>query len=274
MPEGPEVKTVARTLSERLVGKSLGDVWLSPYSLRKPANKPALQALKNHRIHQVVSFGKVLFIEGALKKPMIVAQLGMTGQLVVCAHDTPVAPHTHVRFGLKDSSEELRYIDPRRFGLIDACTESIKQAILKKLGPDPFLLTHKDYAGIIATMKKSTRAIKEVLLDQSVIAGVGNIYAAEALFLAGINPMRQACGISDKSYKRLIDAVVDVMHTGYKNCGTSFSNYVDGSGNKGSNISFVKVFQRDGGPCTVCQTTIARIKQGGRSTCYCPRCQR
>jgi len=274
MPEGPEVKTVARTLSERLVGKTLGDVWLSPYNLRKPADKMALRALKDHRVDGVASFGKVLFIEGAEQKPLIVAQLGMTGQLVVCTQNAPVAPHTHVRFGLIESSEELRYIDPRRFGFFDACDESIRESIISKLGPDPFVLNANDYADVIATMKKSTRAIKEVLLDQSIIAGVGNIYAAEALFQAGINPMRQACNISDKSYKRLIDAVIDVMHTGYKNCGTSFSNYVDGSGKKGSNISFVKVFQKDGQPCIVCQTKIARMKQGGRSTCYCPHCQR
>lgn len=273
MPEGPEVKTVARTLADALVGQTLGELWHSPHRLRKEPDYKGLAQLKHKTVSEVVSYGKVLFIT-ADKKPALLAQLGMTGQLMVTDSHAPVAPHTHVRWSLAHCEKELRYVDPRRFGLIDICDEATKKAVLKRLGPDPFSLKKSDYDPLIAAIKKSHRAIKEVLLDQAVIAGVGNIYAAEALFLARINPTMSAASISNPALSRLIDAIIEVMELGYKNCGTSFSNYVDGSGNKGNNINFVKVFQKQGQPCPACKTPITRIKQGGRSTFFCPTCQK
>jgi formamidopyrimidine-DNA glycosylase len=273
MPEGPEVKTVARTLAKHLVGQSLGELWHSPHRLRREIDYSALGRLTNQTIDDVSSYGKVLFIS-ANKKPALVAQLGMTGQLTVCNQKAPILPHTHIRWTLKNSSSELRYVDPRRFGLVDVCDEKTKQIVLNKLGPDPFSLKKSQYDALIVAIKNSTRAIKEVLLDQAVIAGVGNIYASEALFLAKIDPQRRAADLSAIEYQRLIPAIIDVMKLAYKNCGTSFSNYVDGSGKKGINIEFVKVFQKSGEPCLVCKTLIIRVKQGGRSTFYCPRCQR
>lgn len=117
------------------------------------------------------------------------------------------------------------------------------------------------------------RAIKERLLDQSVIAGVGNIYASEALFTANIHPERPASAILDHEYKKLLLAIIDTLHRAYENQGTTFSNYVDGSGKKGNNQVFLQVFQREALPCSCCHTAIKRIKQGGRSTFFCPHCQ-
>lgn len=117
------------------------------------------------------------------------------------------------------------------------------------------------------------RSIKERLLDQSVIVGVGNIYASEALFKAGIHPERPAASLLDRECEQLLFAVIDTLKKAYKNAGTTFSNYVDGSGKKGKNQDFLQVFQRDGLPCSRCKTPIERCKQGGRSTFFCARCQ-
>ncbi len=272
MPEGPEVKTVARTLAEQLVGHVLGLLWHSHARLRRAVDYRQLKKLENHQIDRVFCYGKVLFIS-TKAKPHIMAQLGMTGQLKVTALSEPLAPHTHLRWPLKNTSKELRYVDPRRFGLIDACDEHSHRAIIAKLGPDPFSMTEQDFPALIAKMKKSSRAIKEILLDQSVIAGVGNIYASEALYRARINPEARGADLDERSYQALIPALIDILRLAYENSGTSFSNYVDGSGKKGDNLAFLKVFQRTGQTCEQCQAIIKRIKQGGRSTFYCPQCQ-
>ena len=115
--------------------------------------------------------------------------------------------------------------------------------------------------------------IKDVLLDQAIIAGVGNIYASEALFLAHIHPEKLACDITEHAFERLIASIIEVLTRAYDNSGTTFSNYVDGDGQKGNNVKFLKVFQRENMPCLKCSSTIKRIKQSGRSTFYCDKCQ-
>jgi formamidopyrimidine-DNA glycosylase len=272
MPEGPEVKTIARTLAHEIVGKQLGDLWHSNYSLRKAVDYQVLKRLKNVFVTNVSCHGKVLFINTG-KKPIIVAQLGMTGQLTVTSIDAPVLSHTHIRWTLKNTNKEIRYVDQRRFGFFFTCED--EKNVTNKLGPDPFFITEKDFLPLIKVMKKSHRLIKEVLLDQSIVAGIGNIYASESLFLACINPERRAFDITFTEYKKLVPAIIQILKLAYDNCGTSFSNYVDGSGKKGDNLQFLKVFLREGESCIRCKTTIIkRIKQGGRSTFFCPTCQK
>ncbi len=273
MPEGPEVKTVARTLGQNLVGKELGSLWHSSLSLRKVVDYQRLKKLENSVVDDVLCYGKILFIS-ANKKIAMMAQLGMTGQLKVEKINAPVLKHTHLRWPLKNTKLELRYVDPRRFGLIDACDENTQQKIIAGLGPDPFSITPKAYPALIEKMQKSSRAIKEILLNQKVIVGVGNIYASEALFLAQLHPERAGQDISADEYLRLFDAIIKILKLAYKNCGTTFSNYVDGSGKKGENLQFLKVFQREGEACLGCTSKIMRIKQGGRSTFYCENCQK
>ncbi|MCA9507429.1 MAG: bifunctional DNA-formamidopyrimidine glycosylase/DNA-(apurinic or apyrimidinic site) lyase, partial [Myxococcales bacterium] len=266
-------KTVTTTLKKQLIGKELGRLWHSSLYLRKAVDYGEFRFFENKKISDISCYGKVIFFE-IENKTSLLAQLGMTGQLKVEDQDTPLALHTHLRWPLKESAQEIRYVDPRRFGLIDVCDEEKKECIINRLGPDPFCMTTKDYLPLIEAMKKSSRAIKEVLLDQAVIVGVGNIYASESLFMAGIDPKILACKISTARYQKLIAAVKDVMLLAYKNNGTSFSNYVDGSGKKGSNLEYLKVFQKEGENCSRCQTSIVRIKQGSRSTFYCPNCQK
>ncbi len=272
MPEGPEVKTVARTLAHALVGQELGSLWHSAYSLRRPVDYALVKQFENHVVDDVSCYGKLLFIN-TKKKPALMAQLGMTGQLVVVPESSPIAPHTHIRWKLKNSRQELRYVDPRRFGVFDICDEANKQKLIERLGPDPFAITPKQKIELARAMQKSTRAIKEIILDQSVVVGVGNIYASEALYLARIHPLRRGCDIAINKLESLIEAIIDVLNLAYANSGTTFSNYVDGSGKKGDNLAYLKVFQKNGRCCEACNGTIERIKQGGRSTFYCPNCQ-
>lgn len=272
MPEGPEVRTVANTLAQKLVGHKLGKLWHSDFSLRRKVDYERLGSLQNAAIDGVTSYGKMLFISVEQKTAML-AQLGMTGQLKVENADAPVLPHTHIRWPLLNTPLEIRYVDPRRFGLIEACDEEGKKAIISKLGPDPFYFKKKDYPALIFAIKRSRRAIKEVLLDQSVIAGVGNIYASEALFRAFMHPETPAYLLKDSECRVLFASVLEVMEQAFENSGTTFSNYVDGTGQKGNNQAFLRVFQRESLPCILCRTSILRITQGGRSTFFCPRCQ-
>lgn len=273
MPEGPEVKTVAKTLAAELVGKELGALWHSDFRLRREIDFSRFKQFENKKIDAVSCYGKVIFIDVDYK-PALMAQLGMTGQLTVARVREPLKNHTHIRWPLKNTDKEIRFVDPRRFGLVDICDEQQKQHVIDKLGPDPFSLPKTDFSLLIKKMMRSQRCIKEVLLDQSVICGVGNIYASEALFLSRIHPEKRAHEISQTDYVNLLNAVIDVLNQAFKNAGTTFSNYVDGDGNQGKNFAFLKVFRRENQPCGVCKTPILRIKQGGRSTFFCQHCQR
>ncbi len=273
MPEGPEVKTVARTLADKLIGKRLGTFWHSEFNLRHPVDYAKIREYQDRLVDNVSCYGKLLFvdIEG---KPALLAQLGMTGQLTVAAKRAPMLAHTHIRWPLLGTDQELRYVDPRRFGLFEACDASEKKVRIGKLGPDPFNLSADDVSKLGRSITKSTRCIKEIILDQSVVVGVGNIYASEALFRAAINPTARGCDIQPERLAALIKAIVDVLHDAYTNGGTSFSDYVDGTGKKGDNLSYLSVFQRTDEPCKSCGTAIKRIKQGGRSSFFCPTCQK
>lgn len=138
MPEGPEVKTVARTLAQSLVGRTLDTFWHSSFSLRIKVDYQQFERLCGHSVDDVYSYGKVIFI-GVNKKPALIAQLGMTGQLVVVKKTTPVLPHTHLRWSLLGQEDELRYVDQRRFGLINVCDEAQERLVLKKLARIHFL---------------------------------------------------------------------------------------------------------------------------------------
>ncbi len=272
MPEGPEVKKIAHTLNLSLKNNCLGELWLSGLKLRKEINTTMLKSRQNMTVTSVDCYGKVLFIH-TNKQPILMAQMGMTGQLIIEDQSALLKPHTHVRWQIKNTSKELRYIDIRRFGLIDSCDEAKKTQILSKLGPDPFELDKAGFTKITNSFKKSAKSIKEVLLDQKVLVGVGNIYASEALFNSHINPFAKACDLSAVQAKKLIDSVISILKKAFLNGGTTFSDYVDGDNKKGKNQQFLQVFKREQEPCFICHTNILRIKQSGRSTFFCPSCQ-
>ncbi len=272
MPEGPEVETVRRTLSPLLVGQKIGQAWVSELALRTAVTEHDFKSLKGHCIHNVGRHGKLLWID-AEKGQGFFVRLGMTGRLLFSQAGDALALHTHVRLPL-GAHHELRYVDPRRFGLVvPFSNETQKAAEIAKIGPDPLLWTTQQQSDVGKKLLTKNRDIKALLLDQALLAGVGNIYASEALFMAKISPFAIGSHLTSKQMGKLLVAVEKVLQLAVDNCGTTFSNYVDGTGKAGNNLGYVKVFQREHEPCKVCDTPVIRAVQAGRSTFYCAVCQ-
>ncbi len=281
MPEGPEVETVRRSLEGRVVGAELGRAWVSRFSLRTTVTSRSLAFLNERRVSALCRKGKtlVLDVDGDVG---VFVRLGMTGRLLLMPVDAPLVPHTHVRLPLRGTSgangtgtRELRFVDPRRFGeFTPFLSRAVRDEELARLGPDGLSLTTRDRAVVAAALQKTQRTIKDALLDQRVVAGVGNIYAAEACFVARVSPLRCGSSLTDHEVERLVTAVESVLAQAVMNRGTSFSDYVDGDGQAGLHAASLWVFQREGEPCRVCGTAVQRIIQGARSTFLCSRCQR
>lgn len=273
MPEGPEVETVRRSLEPLLVGRTFGRPSVSKKALRTPTSTKKLAPIAGGRVVALGRHGKLMWIDVGDRGLMV--RLGMSGRVLVArtAQDD-VAPHTHVRIPLDDGSE-LRYVDPRRFGEVSYYpSRAALDEERARMGPDALGLDDTTRAIAIARMRSSARTLKDVLLDQTVLAGVGNIYAAEALFVARVSPFLQGKKLDDTRAMTLVRAVEEVLAQAVARRGTSFSNYVDALGVEGDNIDHVWVFQREGEACRVCGTTVSRKVQGARSTFFCRRCQR
>ncbi len=274
MPEGPEVETIKVTLEPLLVGQTVTTVFTSGKSLRSPLIIQDLKLLCGKKITRVNRHGKLLWLLFG-EKLNLLFRLGMTGKLIVEASDKIQAPHTHLVLSLQNNHREFRYVDTRRFGEILLCSDqTVLSGELKKMGPDPLSWTAQQQLIIAERINKSKRAIKEILLDQNILAGVGNIYASESLFDAHISPMKKGQELTTQQVKQLLKSILKILKIAVKNCGTSFSDYVDGQGEKGQNINYLKVFQRLGFACPNCQTKISKCTQGGRSTFYCAKCQK
>lgn len=273
MPEGPEVETIRRTLTPLLVGKTLGRAVVSRKALRTPTSTLRLRPLEGRRVIHIGRHGKLLWIDVDDGQGLFV-RLGMTGRLVVMPATARRTLHTHVRIPLDDGSE-LRYVDARRFGeVVPFASMAERDAERARMGPDAITLGELDCAAVATRLRATARTLKDALLDQTLIAGVGNIYAAEALFRAGLSPFRRGEQLSDEESLRLFRAVTEVLASAVAHRGTSFSDYVDADGQRGSHLAHLLVFQRDGEPCRVCGGAVSREVQGQRSTFWCARCQR
>ena len=276
MPEGPEVETVRRSLLPLLLGATLARPRVSALKLRTPITKKDLRAVDGAVVTALFRKGKLLGIRTASGAGLFV-RLGMTGRLLVEPTKTRPAPHTHVRFelqGIAAPGTELRFVDPRRFGEVVPFADDVACALeLERLGPDGLSLDDDGRRLVAARLRSTARANKDVLLDQGVVAGVGNIYAAEACFVARLSPWRPGSSLDDDEAARLVSAIEAVLLQGVLHRGTSFSDYVDGEGKRGDNARHLHVFQREGEPCRVCAVVVERAVQGQRSTFWCPRCQ-
>ena len=273
MPELPEVEMVVRTLRPRLVGERIRAVETSGLPLRAPVDRKALErACVGARVEGVRRIGKYWIVDLS-SKHVVLGHLGMTGRLVFADEDAPRAPHTHAVFHLRKGLE-LRYVDPRRFGVLRAyaAADAAASPELSVLGVDPLEPAFTvDY--LAEALRKSKRDLKAFLMDQSRVAGLGNIYVCEALWRAELSPKRR----SDKAWKRapaLHDAIVGVLADGIKNRGTSFSDYVDADGASGGNQHTLAVYGREKAPCRRCGAALRRVVQAGRSTFFCARCQK
>jgi formamidopyrimidine-DNA glycosylase len=276
MPELPEVETVVRSLRPRLVGRTIRGVWSSGRPLRM-RHKVDLAALKSFcldaTVRAVTRRAKYILIALGRRgrdAGTLLVHLGMTGQLRVEDTRTPPVKHTHVAWTLS-GGHELRFVDPRRFGRVVAAGSALALPELAALGPDAHHGLTADELG--PALVKSAAPIKAFLLDQRRIAGLGNIYACEALFRARIHPRTKARSTRSK-VARLVAAIRKTLDLGIANCGTTFRDFVDANGEPGTNLEALLVYGREGQPCRVCGAAIRRIVDAGRSTFLCPRCQK
>jgi len=236
----------------------------------------ALEAsLPGSKIVSVKRHGKFIVLDlepsdGVAQNFSFLIHLGMTGRVVVCSPDVPVAPHTHVFFEL-DDGRELRYTDPRRFGRMQILQESERADSLGKLGADPLEVTAVDF---IAELRKHRARIKALLLNQRVLRGMGNIYTDESLWRARIHPTRIGADLEDAELRRLFRVMRLVLNEAICLGGSSISDYVNSEGQPGEFQLRHRVYQREGKGCYRCGASIRRTIVAGRSSYFCPRCQR
>jgi len=265
MPELPEVETIANGVDRRVRGDRIVKAWFSHY--REPFKTPPAamaETLPGLRISRVRRVGKHIVIDLAAKKQLLV-HLGMTGRLLVAAPEVPVPAHTHAILQL-GSGRELRFVDPRRFGRL----ELLEGAAFAGPGSEPLTIGIDEF---VALFRGRKLAIKAALLHQSLLHGVGNIYADESLFRAKIRPTRAAGRLNRERLGRLQKALRTVLEAAIRAGGSSVSDYVDADGEAGFFQIQHRVYGREGLPCRVCGTPIRRIVLGGRGTHFCPRCQ-
>jgi formamidopyrimidine-DNA glycosylase len=276
MPELPEVETVVRGLRAALPGRRILEVRLGKTDfIEDPA---ALEEqLPGKQIRAVRRYGKFLLLElesasagEPVRELALLIHLGMTGQLVTCPPSARVAPHTHVFFAL-DDGKELRYTDIRRFGRMQLLADGTREKVLGSLGLEPLEMTEEQFA---AAMHARRARIKALLLDQHVLRGIGNIYADESLWRARIHPMRTGAMLKRDELHRLYRAVRDVLTEAIRLRGSSVSDYVDSEGRRGEFQLRHRVYQREGKKCFRCGATIRRAIVAGRSSHFCPKCQR
>lgn len=272
MPELPEVETVVRELRGPLVGRRITSVSCGRKPLRVPFARGWSKDLVGRCVHGIERRGKWILVD--LEGPMLVVHLGMTGQFTVVPADIPRRPHTHIVFGLDDGTDELRFRDVRRFGSV--CLYPDRAAVAarlaaQKLGPEPFDVA-PDYWRHAVT--RANRCLKAILLDQRVLAGVGNIYADESLFESRLHPATLGVDMKPRHLERLRQAIVAVLEKAITFRGSSIRDYIGGSGKKGGFQKEFRVYGRTGEPCLNCGVPIVVTRMAGRSTHFCPRCQK
>lgn len=262
MPELPEVETVVRSLSPLLAGRRIEHAeFHSPFVT--PGDRLSLaRSLEGRTMTGVRRHGKFIVID--LDRGVLVVHLGMTGKLLVGA---PRGPHAYGFFVLNDGT--LVYDDPRQFGRIEYGVTLPER--LASLGPDPLEVSREDFT---AELRRHTARVKSLLLNQRFLRGIGNIYADEALFRAGIHPKALSKKISRTRAAHLHEAIVEVLQMAIEHRGSSISDYVDAAGERGNFQLMHNVYGREGEPCRICGTPVKRIVLVQRGTHFCPACQR
>lgn len=278
MPELPEVETIARGLDKRVRGDVIESVWLGskPEPLKSPASEIAA-TLQHKKITSVRRVGKHIVLDlddngsgrkrsrkGTHPGAQWIVHLGMTGRMLVCEPNAEMEKHTHAVAQLA-SGRQLRFVDPRRFGRL-----SVTHGFAAP-GSEPLEVELDRFVELFRGRKTP---IKSALLNQSLLSGVGNIYADESLFRAGIRPRRRASSLTREDLRRLYLALQEVLKEAIALGGSSISDYVDADGEEGFFQLQHRVYGREGEPCLVCKTAIKRVVLAGRSSHYCPKCQK
>lgn len=291
MPELPEVETIARGLDHRVAGDAIESVWLGskPEPLKSPA-ADLVSVLERAKIARVRRVGKHIVFDleraprlaskggtrtqgspsGSARAQWIV-HLGMTGQLLIASPETEMRKHTHAVLRLA-SGRELRFVDPRRFGRLAVVRlDEQNGSGFASPGDEP-LESQSDR--FIELFRHRKTPVKSALLNQKLLSGVGNIYADEALFRAGVRPRRRASSLTRPEFEKLHAGLRKVLRQAIKLGGSSINDYVDAEGREGFFQLKHRVYGREGKPCLVCGTPIKRVIIAGRSSHYCPHCQK
>lgn len=277
MPELPEVETVVRGLRQTILGRRILSV-----TLRKTdfIDDPALleRYLPGRVIESVERHGKFMLLRLVMRAASeakeeapasLMVHLGMTGQLGPSAAAVPWEKHTHVSFAL-DDGRELRYTDARRFGRMAYLTEELLEKELQRSGADPLRVNEDEF---LRRIKNRKARIKALLLDQSVLGGVGNIYADESLWAAKIHPARMAASLKREELLRLRKLLKEILEKAIVMRGSSISDFLDATGEPGEYQRHHRVYGREGGACYRCKSLIRRSIVAGRSSYFCPKCQ-
>ena len=270
MPELPEVETTRRGIEPHLLNRDIKAISIRQPSLRWPVSPELSETLPGQRILGVTRRGKYLLLQTRSGYTLI--HLGMSGSLRIASEKDEVKKHDHVDIVMKNGAI-LRYHDPRRFGcLLWAGQEPFKHVLLEHLGPEP--LEAEFSAAYLHQLSRGRRTpVKTFIMDSQVVVGVGNIYANEALFAAGISPRRKAGAVSLDAYERLVSAIKQILQQAIQQGGTTLRDFVGGDGKPGYFKQSLSVYGRRGEACLRCQKPLREIRLGQRSTVYCTHCQ-
>lgn len=271
VPELPEVETTRRGIAPHVTGRKVVAVAIRQRQLRWPVPRTLDRQLPGQRIKAVNRRGKYLLLETTAGTAIL--HLGMSGSLRIVPARRPPGCHDHADLVL-DNGTALRLTDPRRFGALLWTRRAAGQhPLLRDLGPEP-LADAFDGAYLYRRSRGRRQAVKPFIMDSHTVVGVGNIYANEALFLAGIHPARAAGRIARARYDRLASAIKEVLRQSIAQGGTTLRDFVDSRGQPGYFQQTLRVYGRGGEPCPVCRTALTETRLGQRSTFYCPHCQR
>ena len=269
MPELPEVETTRKGLEPLITGRKIISVQIYKKKLRWEIPSHLKKTLKNQTIKKITRRAKYLLLHFDFGE--LVMHLGMTGSISVVNSFEPLKKHEHFELEL-DNSSSLRFNDPRRFGSVLWQKSNETLTLLNNLGPEP-LSYEFDNDSLFEASNGKSRNIKSFIMDSNVVVGVGNIYASESLFLAGISPKREAGKTSKRRFIVLTQCIKDVLTDAINNGGTTLNDFSKVDGNPGYFSQILNVYGRDNMPCIRCSGKIKRIIQNQRATYYCPKCQ-
>lgn len=272
MPELPEVETIVRCLKPRLVGLTIARTELRWEKLLRNKNRTILRRLEGQRITGLSRRGKFIRLDSSGGLTLL-SHLKMTGQLLFCGESDPRDKHTHFTIFFEEAQRELRFRDVRKFGFLRLLETRAaeRSAELRSLGPEPLELDRPSFIGLF---DRRRGRIKPLLLNQRVVAGIGNIYADEILFEAGIHPESNVSRLRRKNLENLWSAMRLVLSRAINSRGTSIRDFRDGDGLRGGFQEFLCVYGRESLPCPRCGGRIKRLRIAGRSSFFCPRCQK
>ncbi len=270
MPELPEVETTRRGITPHLVGRQITDVVIRDARLRWPVAADLARSLRGQIMRSIDRRAKYLLLR--TDAGCLIVHLGMSGSLRVTNNEVTPAKHDHVDLVFSNSLV-LRFRDPRRFGSLHWCLDPSKHPLLLDLGPEPWDEAF-NAAYLHARARSRKQAVKTYLMDSRTVVGVGNIYASEVLFAAGVRPSRPAGSVSLERYARIATTVREVLQQAIVHGGTTLRDFTNGEGKPGYFRHALQVYGRAGSPCLKCGAAVRWQRLGQRSSFYCPQCQR